>query len=210
MIYLLKHPKPQILIEKAVEWVREIVSKVSDGAKIGDAVGRKYAHPQIKEALLAETSDKCAYCESKVTHIAYGDIEHVIAKSVDPARAVEWENLTIACDRCNQNKSDHEGLLDPYGTDPADHLVFLGPLVRAVPASEMGELTVRVLDLNRVRLVEKRVEKIDSTLALLALAERAVDLRLKASLLADARRCGEAGEEYSAAVRQVLRTCAVE
>jgi len=35
-----------------------------------------YAHEDVKAALKAMQHDKCAFCESKVSHIAYGDVEH--------------------------------------------------------------------------------------------------------------------------------------
>jgi uncharacterized protein (TIGR02646 family) len=59
----------------------------------------------------------CAYCESKLRHITYGDIEHIVAKAVDQSRTYDWTNLTIACDVCNTEKSDEEGLVDPYTED---------------------------------------------------------------------------------------------
>lgn len=37
--------------------------------------GRIYGHRSVKDALRKAQHDKCALCESKVTHIAYGDVE---------------------------------------------------------------------------------------------------------------------------------------
>ena len=41
---------------------------------------------QIKAALMKETHDKCAYCESKVGHNCPGDAEHKIPVSHDAQR----------------------------------------------------------------------------------------------------------------------------
>ncbi|QGW64735.1 hypothetical protein GOY17_07280 [Lysobacter soli] len=210
MIRLTKGAKPQVLVDNAAGWTAEILRKIGEGSKVGDAVGRRYAHQDIKLALLAETHGKCAYCEAKILHIAFGDIEHIVAKKPRPELAVEWTNLTIACDRCNQSKSDLDGVLDPYSVDPEDHLVFLGPLVRSKAASDLGELSVRILELNRPALVERRTERIDAVLAFLRLAERAVDIRLKRELIADARRCSAPSEEYSVAVASALAACGVD
>jgi hypothetical protein len=35
-----------------------------------------YGHEQVKTALRDAQHGKCAFCESKVTHVAYGDVEH--------------------------------------------------------------------------------------------------------------------------------------
>ena len=35
-----------------------------------------YGHPNIKEKLKTTQHGKCAFCESNITHIDYGDVEH--------------------------------------------------------------------------------------------------------------------------------------
>jgi uncharacterized protein (TIGR02646 family) len=105
---------------------------------------------------------KCAYCESKIRHVSYGDIEHIVPKSIDPSRTYEWVNLTIACDICNTGKGDHEDLVDPYVEDPEEaHFRFMGPMVTIVPGSEPGKLTLTLLKLNRPELMEKRKERVE-------------------------------------------------
>lgn len=74
-----------------------------------------YAHESVKEALIEAQHDKCAFCESKVTHISYGDVEHFRPKAAyrqNPNDALtmpgyywlayEWDNLFLACQLCNQ------------------------------------------------------------------------------------------------------------
>jgi uncharacterized protein (TIGR02646 family) len=77
--------------------------------------GSIYAHVSVKEALLLAQHDKCAFCESMITHISYGDIEHFRPKGAvrqhefDPLQypgyywlAYEWSNLFLSCQLCNQ------------------------------------------------------------------------------------------------------------
>ena len=106
MRHLVKGAIPKVLQDKAQQWTEELLAVLARGEKPTDAIKGRYRHPDIKNAIKVETSDKCAYCESKITHIAYGDIEHIIPKSKVPARAYEWQNLTLACDICNGNKGD--------------------------------------------------------------------------------------------------------
>lgn len=74
-----------------------------------------YADKSVKKALIESQHDKCAFCESKITHISYGDVEHFRPKAAyrqkanDPLTtpgyywlAYEWDNLFLACQLCNQ------------------------------------------------------------------------------------------------------------
>ena len=74
-----------------------------------------YGHATVKQALLKAQHDKCAFCESKVTHISYGDVEHFRPKAGwrqaegdalgRPGYywlAYEWGNLFLSCTLCNQ------------------------------------------------------------------------------------------------------------
>jgi hypothetical protein len=74
-----------------------------------------YAHETVKNALLKLQHGKCAFCECKVTHQQYGDVEHFRPKKGykqkdgDPLGrpgyywlAYEWTNLLVSCQICNQ------------------------------------------------------------------------------------------------------------
>ena len=74
-----------------------------------------YGHESVKAALIQTQNKKCCFCESKITHIAYGDVEHFRPKAGyrqhpdDPLGrpgyywlAYDWGNLYLACQLCNQ------------------------------------------------------------------------------------------------------------
>jgi hypothetical protein len=74
-----------------------------------------YAHQSVKAALIAAQYGKCAFCESQITHISYGDVEHFRPKAgyrqsaADAMStpgyywlAYEWDNLLLSCQLCNQ------------------------------------------------------------------------------------------------------------
>jgi uncharacterized protein (TIGR02646 family) len=74
-----------------------------------------YSHPEVKTALRLAQHDKCAFCESRITHIDYGTIEHFRPKAgskqnsadelLQPGYfwlAYDWENLFFACSLCNE------------------------------------------------------------------------------------------------------------
>ena len=164
MIRLNKSAKPDILVKNAVAWTKVLTEHQSAGTSPTDTERSRYRHPEIKTALLAETVEKCAYCESKLRHITYGDVEHIIPKSTDVTKTFEWENLTLACDVCNTNKGthfgNHEDLVDPYATDPDDHFNFAGANILSKPGSGPGLATESTLKLNRLELIERRSERL--------------------------------------------------
>lgn len=78
-----KLQKPQILINNAARWTQEYCSCLASGTKPSDEIASRYKEPTIKATLEKETHNKCAYCESKIKHITYGDIEHILPKNKD-------------------------------------------------------------------------------------------------------------------------------
>ena len=69
MIKIEKLEEPQILKDNATKWTQEYLDYIHKGGQIPDSVKTRYSHPDIKTQLLKETHAKCAYCESKFTHI---------------------------------------------------------------------------------------------------------------------------------------------
>lgn len=165
MIKIVKGETPEILSENWVAWTEALQKKKAEGLEPTDTEKSRYRHPDIKKALIKETYGKCAYCESKLLHIAYGDIEHIMPKSKDIDKIFKWENLTLACDICNTNKGNVEELIDPYIDDPETLIMFVGPVLLPALQSQKAWATKTILDLNRIELVEKRKEKIENLYA---------------------------------------------
>lgn len=133
MIKLSKLDEPDVLFNNSATWTQVLLNKEAAGKKPTASEKSRYRHPEIKAVLVKETGGKCAYCESKLLHIHHGDVEHIYPKSLDVRKTFEWRNLTLACEKCNQNKSNKDPLLeqiiDPYEDDPEYHLVFVGALI---------------------------------------------------------------------------------
>lgn len=172
MIRIKKLPKPQILIEHADEWTQQYCSQIDLGEKPDDNLASKYNNPIIKDTLEKETYGKCAYCESKIKHVAYGDIEHIFPKTNRPDLYVEWDNLTLACEQCNRSGKrmyydPKLPLINPYIDQPEVHLQDIGPLIMPVMYDERADITEKVLKLNRPALIERRTERIKAVEMLL-------------------------------------------
>ena len=113
MIRLEKGPAPEILVRNGPRWTHVLILRAQRGQRPKISESSRYRHPQIKDALIAETAGKCAYCESKLLHIAFGHIEHVAPKSRRPDLAFAWNNLTLSCELCNLQKGVREDLRLP-------------------------------------------------------------------------------------------------
>jgi 5-methylcytosine-specific restriction endonuclease McrA len=124
-----------------------------------------YRDPELKAHLVAEAYGKCIYCESKITHVYFGDIEHIKPKSRFPAERLNPENLALACAVCNNAKGeyweDDATLLNPYSDDPDQELLALGDFVARRPGRNRARLTIGQLKLNRQALLERRRERIE-------------------------------------------------
>jgi hypothetical protein len=119
----------------------------------------------LKAHLVIEANGKCIYCESKVTHVYFGDIEHIRPKAKFPEERLDPENLGLACALCNNAKGEFwdeaTPLLNPYADDPGEELIALGFLVTRRPGRNRARITVELLRLNRPALLERRKERIE-------------------------------------------------
>lgn len=182
MIPLQKGPIPQKLADNQAAWTAELLGVLAAGQEPTKTQWGKYNQPEIKDALKMETHRKCAYCESKPLYVSPGDIEHVVPKSIDPAQAFHWANLTLACSVCNTAKSNNQGYIDPYTDNISIEFEFDGPMINHHVGRINAERTKKELKLNRIDLLEKRREKIDSLMDKLERVHAATDPVAKAFL----------------------------
>lgn len=55
--------------------------------------------------LVARLGPYCCYCNLKLNESP--QVEHVVPKSLVPARRLDWDNMLLACGACNTIKSNH-------------------------------------------------------------------------------------------------------
>ena len=167
------------------------------------ALQTNYKHPDNKKALLHASHGKCMYCESQVSHIYFGDVEHIRPKAAGKYPELEfvWSNLGYCCARCNNAKKDQfDGtcpLIDPYFEDPDAHLLAFGSTVRHKAGSERGALTIITTDLNRPELIEKRAMRLAQLQSTLDACYRTSNDVVRETLLAALVEEGETDKEFS-------------
>lgn len=173
-------------------------------------VDKNYKHPKNKEALKDANSDKCMYCESKISHIDFAHIEHIKPKGNDkfPLLEFDWNNLGYACPKCNNAKSDKyfNGLefIDPYTEDPADHLHAFGAIIYNKRGSERGEISIREIGLNRPDLIEKRSGRIADIQNALDACFRTQSIVLRNLAIDELKKEAECDKEYSIFTKALL------
>jgi len=169
-----------------------------------------YKHPINKAALSASTFGKCMYCESRVCHIDYGDVEHYKPKAVGkyPNLEFEWSNLGYACGKCNSNKSDKFDescpYINPYEDNPGDYITFLGWFAIHKKGSERGQLTVYDIKLNRPGLIEKRKVRIEAITSAIDACFRTKNESIRERALALIRDECDNDKEFSLAVKMAV------
>ena len=176
-----------------------------------EALRTNYKHRENKGALIRGNFDKCMYCESKISHIYYGDIEHIKPKDAFPELEFTWENLGYACARCNGYKSnkydEHDPILNPYSEVPDGHIVALGALIAYRGDSIKGKVTIQKstgVHLNRPSLIEMRQEKIKNIEKVIEICEHLEDGDYKTSALEELKKEAKEDKEYSFCIKALL------
>ncbi len=177
MIKVNRKEKPLILIENDKIWTKNYLiakenysqNKTLENKKLVEKAEKKYNNKTVKASLKSMFNNKCAFCESNITQVYAGDIEHFRPKSKFPELCFEWENLLFACSICNgkSNKGDkfpneNEGgiLINPVNENPYNFFRFefdqVTKLFLLIPLNERAETMLKTIKLNREDLAEFR------------------------------------------------------
>ena len=239
------HQTPQVLLKRGnAQTQPDCDAYVRDPAAYGSGelkfkfIDNIYRSTRIKGALKRLQHDKCCYCESRPFATSAGRIDHFRPKAavrqgtgsdrIYPGYywlAYRWDNLVLACEKCNLKKSDYFPLensgqrarshldpldaeipllLNPYvETNPGEHFTFDGFACR--PETERGRVTVAVLGLNRLDLQAERQDVLNRLVSLCTVArdpDQSDTLRWRARDEIDSLARPDA--RYSAMVRDYL------
>lgn len=213
MIKLVSRPTQEAL-ERLSQLEQRRQAAIVAGEEIPKVVAACYRDGVVKRSIASETAGKCAYCESKVEHVHWGDVEHILPKSKYPERMLDYANLTFACSICNNNKLDYDApdlpLLNPYSDDPEEFLVAVGPLIWHRPGKARGELSVTLLDLNRVDLVKRREQRLDHVAKLADKRATSTSEPLRRALTAELLRTAVDAAEFACVIRRYLANVGIE
>ncbi len=130
MIRIEKPAGPQILTgaeNRGPKETQKLKDQFDSGETDFEFKSNIYGAKSVKNSLIEAQHEKCCFCESKFTHISYGDVEHFrpkggwVQEEGTPLQkpgyywlAYDWENLFASCQICNQRfKKNHFPLADP-------------------------------------------------------------------------------------------------
>ena len=149
---------PASLAANGTKWKDELLQwiQANPTSKVPDALVNRYAQDDVREALRKMYRDKCCYCEGRIKDVSHDHIEHRRPKSKFRERVFDWDNLHLACPKCNIKKSDKwkgtAPILDAVVDCPVDdHLTYEFGVAGVLrwPISQRGSTTVEHADLNR-------------------------------------------------------------
>jgi uncharacterized protein (TIGR02646 family) len=177
MIAVKRVVKPDILLKHEATWTKAI--RTAPNATAKEAAINKYKHPQIKQTLETMFHGKCAYCESYILNVDYGDIEHFKPKSKFSHLAVKWDNLLLSCKKCNDKaqKGEHwptkafgGPLVNPCKERPTTFFEFVFDEITRIalvkPLNIRGETAERIYGLNKHTLLKDRNNAVRKLVAL--------------------------------------------
>jgi len=173
------------------------------------ALQSNYRHPDIKKAVKEDSFEKCIYCESKISHVYFGDVEHMKPKSKFPELEFSWDNLGYVCAQCNNAKrdkwDDQYPFINPYNDDPINFLCAAGHFIYHLAGNKRGEITEKGIDLNRAELIEMRKERIDSLRTLVDKYSNEVSPVLKGILLKELNKELARDKPYSICANSIFQ-----
>jgi uncharacterized protein (TIGR02646 family) len=183
MIRIKRGPAPEFLSSEIVQAAKNKLSRSFENSARQERFRFEVSLlGQVKKDLMKMCNNKCAYCESRLDAVSYGDVENFRPKSGARGMnneyapyhywwlAYEWDNLLVACQICNQKyKRDYfpledESLRAPVGTMGEQLLLEKALLID--PSSEKPEQHLRFLDNG---MVEEKTKKGKCTIEIMGL-----------------------------------------
>jgi 5-methylcytosine-specific restriction endonuclease McrA len=209
VIRLRKSKLPESLRKYAAQWTKELLSLLARNKKVPPELARRYNQPDVKDAATRDSFAKCIYCESKVLHVSFGDIEHMKPKKRFPELAYDWQNLGLVCTKCNNAKRDRYDdevpPVNPYAEEPSDFLLPMGEWVWPRTGSDRGQETISLLTLNRAELIIERRRRMESIRLLAETLDRTRGDHARAALVDQLLREVDKSSEYCFTSRAVAR-----
>jgi hypothetical protein len=71
------YPDPSALRAQKVKRARDELTRLAQAGEVNLKFNSDlYAARDVKQMLIEMQHGKCCFCESQITHVAYGDVEH--------------------------------------------------------------------------------------------------------------------------------------
>lgn len=156
-----RKPIPRILADHEKAWTKQLLAEVARckklRKKVDDEFFDKYRDDEVRDTLRTMYGSFCCYCEGRMNIVSYAHIEHRMPKRQFPEKTYCWDNLHLACHRCNIKKgikwNPSAPILDACVDKVDEHLTYKVSEtgIRRWPEndSKRGETTIEHARLNR-------------------------------------------------------------
>ncbi len=163
MIRVDRGPAPDGFDARAEDWkARFEQARAEDPSITASGFWRKVRNEIRGDAgvLFNRFCGKCAYCEAKMRHVSYPQIEHYKPKHHPEFEALmfDWDNWLLSCGVCNTKKGHKTDFLDPNcdgkpclidpagDDDPERAVYFKREFIFGL--TKRGEHTIRIVGLD--------------------------------------------------------------
>lgn len=150
--------KPGSLERNGSRWKKELLDAIKRCETSDEKVPEKHYNRYQQDDILKQLTDMyatlCCYCESQIGIVDFGHIEHRKPRRKYPESTFDWNNLHLACSKCNNAKRDKYDETNPIldaVVDPIhEHLDYrlVGLYLKRWPKTLRGKTTVNHTKLN--------------------------------------------------------------
>ena len=129
-------------------------------------MSKTYVNVALRQEVIARAKQLCEYCLLHEDDTYYGcQVDYIISEK--HGGTTTSDNLALACSSCNRNKGSDIGSIV---WQSGEFVRFFNPrvdywnehfklkVVEIVPLTEIGEVTVRILDFNHAERIIERQE----------------------------------------------------
>lgn len=149
--------EPKSLKKNKDQWTKELLKEVENKgiwSEVDVKYKSHYRQKDVLSSLISMTNETkyCFFCELPIGGTDYPNIEHYKPKSNPDFHHLcfEWDNLLLACEKCNKKKGSkwnyENPILNPCDDEIEDHLKF--DCWRLKPLSKRAVSTIEQLQLN--------------------------------------------------------------
>jgi len=175
----------QTIIKNEPDFFKSAIKKVKQPkiSKAWEDENIKKIKSELREHIIKEQQNLCAYCEIKLEHLDRLSIDHFQKRDIFPELTLEYNNLFVSCvsdnrcenykDKLSLTKEDYNKIIHPVFENPEDYFEYdLGGKI--IPkenldkfAYEKAKFTIETFNLNDRKLVEDRKKIIISLIDIL-------------------------------------------
>jgi hypothetical protein len=125
-----------------------------------------YISAQLREQVIANAGDRCAYCQSRQDLLGVSfEVDHIVPESAGGPTSLE--NLCLSCPTCNRHKARRLTVEDPVSGNVvplfhplkqawAEHFTWSSDGTEVIGLTSVGRATIKALQMNRPVIVQLR------------------------------------------------------